>query len=185
MRRPFPQSLALFNLAELAYWRLVGATTPGGRIHVEAPTGDSYVERRRVFREATEIDELPVLGPALDQYGRNLSTLIAEARRQDLRLVLATQPAIYSDELSPEAADLLWFGMQAGGERRYSVDVMMTALNLFNARLLATCRAGGAVCVDLAAEMSGVERYFYDDVHFNEAGARAVAEVLARAGVYR
>ena len=27
--------------------------------------------------------------------------------------------------------------------------------------------------------MNGDERYFYDDVHFNEAGAQVVAELLA------
>jgi lysophospholipase L1-like esterase len=59
------------------------------------------------------------------------------------------------------------------------VDVLARALNLFNKKLLQVCRATDSECVDLAAAMNGDERYFYDDVHFNEPGARVVAALLA------
>jgi lysophospholipase L1-like esterase len=179
--RRFPGNLALFNLVELAYWQAVGAA-PGApqRVYVEDSAGEAYVRRRALYRNAArQIDTLPDLEAALDQYERNLRALVDEAEQQGLRLVLATQPAIYRDGLSEAAAGLLWFGLRQGGEVRYSPAVMRRALALFNARMLKTCAARGVECVDLAAAMSGVERYFYDDVHFNEAGAAAVAELLA------
>jgi len=46
-------------------------------------------------------------------------------------------------------------------------------------RLLKVCSDCQVECMDLASEMDGNETYFYDDLHFNEAGARQVAEVIA------
>ncbi len=97
-----------------------------------------------------------------------------------MRLILTTQPAIYSDHLSAEAEQLLWLGTRnPDGQYRYSVDVLTQALGLFNEKLLQVCRATNTECVDLAAVMNGNEHYFYDDVHFNELGAHTVAELLA------
>jgi hypothetical protein len=41
------------------------------------------------------------------------------------------------------------------------------------------CRERGLECVDLAAKLPRDTSVFYDDCHFNESGARRVAEVLA------
>ena len=34
--------------------------------------------------------------------------------------------------------------------------------------------------IDVAAEMSGEEAYFYDDIHLNERGAEKLADRLAK-----
>jgi len=51
---------------------------------------------------------------------------------------------------------------------------------VLNVRTLAACRATGARCIDLAGLMAedGREAYYYDDVHFTEAGSKRVAEIL-------
>ncbi len=51
----------------------------------------------------------------------------------------------------------------------------------FNQRLLQVCQERDVECIDLAAAINGVEAYFYDDVHFNEAGSQAVADVISNA----
>lgn len=180
--RPFPENLALWNLVEQSFWTLYhNPLRSFGYLYREDQAGLSYVDRRRLFHQAPEvIDDLPDLSAALDQYERNLMALIEAARAQQVRLLLTTQPAIYSDHLSAEAMQLLWLGTRnPDGQYRYSVDVLMQALGLFNEKLLQVCRATDTECVDLAGTMNGDERYFYDDVHFNEPGARAVARLLA------
>jgi hypothetical protein len=48
----------------------------------------------------------------------------------------------------------------------------------FNAETLAICADRGLSCFDLAAVLPSDTTIFYDDVHFNEQGARAVAAAL-------
>lgn len=182
--RPFPENLALWNLVEQSFWTLYHAPLRSFEyLYEEDRAGLRYIERRKLFQQAPDVIEtLPDLSTALDQYERNLMTLVDEARTQGVRLLLTTQPAIYSDHLSEEAEHLLWLGTRhPAGQYRYRVDVLARALGLFNEKLLQVCRATDTECVDLAAAMNGDERYFYDDVHFNEQGARAVAALLADA----
>jgi hypothetical protein len=46
--------------------------------------------------------------------------------------------------------------------------------------LLEVCRERELACIDLAAALPQDETVFYDDAHFNESGARQVANVVVR-----
>ena len=61
----------------------------------------------------------------------------------------------------------------------YSPAALAKGLEAYNARLLDICRRRGAECVDLASMLAKDTSVFYDDLHFNESGARKVAAVLA------
>jgi lysophospholipase L1-like esterase len=172
----FPQNLALWNLAEQLWWRFL--TPPVPPVLTEDEIGRNYMIRRQNYLNAPMIlEQLPDLTVALQVYERNLITIIETAQTQGIRLILATQPVIWHADLSPEAENLLWFGLNRTG--RYTVDGLRQGMDVYNQRLLDVCQRYAVECIDLANTLSGHESYFYDDVHFNEAGARAVAEVMA------
>ncbi|MGH7774854.1 MAG: SGNH/GDSL hydrolase family protein, partial [Candidatus Binatia bacterium] len=180
--RPFPENLALWNLVDQALLK-EPRRIQDGEIRVEDQAGLNYVRRRQLFHNAPKlIQQVPDLSAALDQYERNLVRLITTAAEQGIHLILTTQPVAWSDHISGEAESLLWMGLYGDKESpmgRYSVKALAVAMNLFNQRLLAVCKHYKVMCVDLAGNMRGNERYFYDDAHFNELGSSKVAEILA------
>lgn len=147
--------------------------------------GKTYETRRAARRRArTLVEELPDLRLALDAYAHNLEALVATARAHGTRIVLLTQPSLWRPDLSREAASLLWYGglgdFEQPGEHDYhSVSALARAMQAYNATLLATCARRRIECVDLAASIPKETTFFYDDVHFTEAGAARVAQTLA------
>ncbi|HEV2855658.1 MAG TPA: GDSL-type esterase/lipase family protein [Thermoanaerobaculia bacterium] len=169
-------------------WQMVkrlGRTLRSGGATQDAP-GRIYETWRRHRREAPRLrQQLPDLGPALAEYADNLRAIARSAARHHARIVFVTQPALWRDGLPPDLQRLLWMGgvgrfQKETGHEYYSVSALAAGMEAYNRTLLATCRqTPGAVCVDLAALLPRDTTVFYDDVHFNEAGSRKVARILA------
>ena len=51
----------------------------------------------------------------------------------------------------------------------------------YNRRLVEVCGATGTECVDLVAQIEPSTASFYDDCHFNDAGAQRVGQIVASA----
>ena len=106
-------------------------------------------------------------------------------RKHSAGVLFVTQPALWQPDIAPETDRLLWMGSVEGlpGMNNrgayYSAAVLSRMLDRYNETLLEFCREKGLECVDLAARIPLTTEALYDDVHFNEAGARMVAEVLA------
>lgn len=150
-------------------------------------TGLIY-DRWRSFRQAAPAfrDELPDLSSALDEYARNVDTMIATARENRVQVMLLTQPSLFKSDLEPELQKLLWFGgignfMYEAGSEYYSVGALASGLQAYNDVLLDRCDEHDLLCVDLAATLPKDTSVFYDDVHLNESGARQVAELVSTA----
>jgi lysophospholipase L1-like esterase len=148
--------------------------------------GLNYDLWRRWRAEAKDvIRQAPDLRMALDAYERNLDAIVDLAQQRSVSIVLMTQPAIWRQDLTPEESAMLWFGwVGPRGERPnytyYDVNVLAAAMAQFNARLLQVCRERQLECIDLDRHVPKTLESFYDDVHFNEAGSRLVAEILAQ-----
>lgn len=149
-------------------------------------TGRVYETWRRRRQEASVLrTELPDLGPPLVDYAANLRAIADSAAQQGARVVFATQPALWREDLPADLDRLLWMGgvgrfQEESGHEYYSAGALASGMEAYNRTLLKVCRATpGAVCVDLAASLPRDTGAFYDDVHFNEAGSRRVARVLA------
>jgi lysophospholipase L1-like esterase len=186
---PMAQELPMLKRLALWQWTRVLKKRIQHRydlIEVETATGRVYVDRRRERAAAKEIREtLPDLSSSLAEFGSNLRTIVDRADRDGVRVVLLTQPAMWGPDLSPELAGLLWFG--AVGETRdgspatyYSIGALAEGMARYNREVLEICMQTSAVCIDVAAALARDTSVFYDDVHFNEAGARQVAELVAR-----
>ena len=127
--------------------------------------------------------KLPDLAPGLEDYARNINRIIDLARQKSLRVIFATQPTMWRPDLSKKLTSLLWFGgigdFQAdSGKPYYSVEALAEGMHEYNDELLTVCRERNVECIDLSS-MAKDTTVFYDDVHFNDSGARAVARVLA------
>jgi lysophospholipase L1-like esterase len=108
----------------------------------------------------------------------------ALARQLGVRAVFLTHPYRYGT--GPEWASREGKELEIGGRKyRISAATERRLLDVFNAELLSLCASSGLECMDLAA---GMDReagrapdtpFFYDEGHFNDAGAERAASLLA------
>ena len=147
--------------------------------NIQDRNGKHIILKREQRAAATIRDELPDLTLALDEYTRNITSIINTAQAHHVRLIVLTQPTIWRSDLSPEEDGLLVFGGGPDGEFYYSVSALEAGMALYNQRLLEICEQHQVECIDLANRLPKDTTVFYDDVHFNESGSAQVAEILA------
>jgi len=145
--------------------------------------GTMFVALRKQRKEGREfVDTLPDLTSALEEYRRNLNTIIDMANARSIRIVFMTQPSLWRTDLTDKEKELLWCGWiesQKSG-RYYTIRALMDGMQRYNDTLLDVCRKRGVECIDLARIVPKDTSAFYDDLHFNESGNALVAETLAR-----
>jgi lysophospholipase L1-like esterase len=163
-----------------ALWRVLESAHEGWSAkRVQDEAGLVYEEWRAERRSAARwLEELPEASGALADFGAHLAAIDELCRAAAVRLVLVTQPALWRAGLAPELEAWLWLGK--GGDGYYTAAALARGLALYNEALRACARERSLPLLDLAAALDGDERCFYDDVHFNEEGARAVAAFLSR-----
>jgi lysophospholipase L1-like esterase len=148
--------------------------------------GEVYGKWRGDRRQATLVDRLPDLESGLGEFQRNLNTLVDLAAARGVRLVFMTQPFLWRDTLTPRETDLLLTGRVAPtpgekGMRYYTVRALMEGMGRYNQTTLEVCRARGIECLDLATRVPRNLDNFFDDVHFNDGGAKTVARIVGEA----
>ncbi|MFL5539895.1 MAG: SGNH/GDSL hydrolase family protein [Longimicrobiaceae bacterium] len=109
-------------------------------------------------------------------YEENLRSLAAIATAQGARTVFMTQATTWS---SPDPRPGEWHWM-TGTRVRYREADLAAAMGRYNEAMKRAAAASGAPVFDLAASLPGSADFFYDDVHFNVAGADSAAAMLAR-----
>lgn len=179
LERPFPENTAVWNLVDISLWNYLIPNQ--NERSVTVIDLNTHQIRQEKYQSAPVISNLPDLTPALTQYRANLLQFVAEAKAQNSRLVLATQPAVWHPNISPNMERTFWFGIRGNllsPTGRYDPIDLLNGLEQFNQVLLEICAQESVECVDLAAEMNGQEQYFYDDIHFNVAGSAKVAEIF-------
>jgi lysophospholipase L1-like esterase len=153
---------------------------------VQDTLGAVYVRMRENRRNATAlIDDYPDLSVALHAYKSNLNRIVDAAEAHGTEVVFATQPSLWSENMTGAAQDLLWMGRigkyyEDAPAAYHTARALAGGMKAFNDVLLDVCEERSLDCVDLAAAVPKTPEAFYDDVHFTEAGARIVADVLAR-----
>lgn len=156
--------------------------------------GDAdWMKSIRKCRQATPPDRLvydvPDLSGALADYRNDLLDIVRRARRLNSDIIIATQPVLWREDMAPDEARLLQTGglgtlhdwIKCDNMRYYAPETLYAALSRFNAVTLEVCSTGKLRCVDLARELPPSARYYYDDMHFNDAGAAEVARLVANA----
>jgi lysophospholipase L1-like esterase len=115
--------------------------------------------------------------PGIAAYRDRLRAIVAAAKSRNLPLVVVDQPTLFRPDLTPEEERRLWFLRRADGTylpaRR-----MRELMDRFNAATRDVAAEQGVTLVRLS-ELDGESELFYDDCHFSEAGAEAVARRVA------
>jgi lysophospholipase L1-like esterase len=169
-----------------ALWRLLRGTKQRLLESTQDEVGQAYTSWRTHRQKASEIRrELPDLRLALDTYAGNVHALIDIAARRSVRPIFMTQPSLWRPDLPERLEALLWMGgigdfMRYAGKAYYSAEALQNGMAAYNETLLRVCEERRIECVDLASLLDKDTTVFYDDMHFNEAGARKVAELLAQ-----
>jgi len=145
-----------------------------------------WMQRFRADRQSAQemYDSIPLMHSFLASYARNIHGLIDFAKHSSVRILLVTQPTMWRRDLPPRLESLLWTGGGPGfGWREpdfyYSAGALAEGMDEINRALCRTCRERQVEFLDLAAQVPRDATVFYDDVHFNESGARLVARILA------
>lgn len=151
---------------------------------IQDDAGKVYVKWREHRRSASRLRAaLPDLSAALAEQTRNVSRIVDDAGGRGIRVILLTQPALWRAGLTREEQALLWMGgvgdyQEEAGHEYYTAEALAAGMERFNESLRGVCRTRSVTCIDLARELPRDISVFYDDVHFNEAGARKVAALI-------
>ncbi len=165
----------------------------GASIHgAEPPTLEDLlvgaVAKRWFSRFRIHEEDLP-----LDQYVSRersrefLTTLVRAVRAEGGTPVLMTQPSLFKDAYTEGERRILTFGEAFCKVRRSYFDIAYPSPDSLRRAMLAqneavreVARANDVVLADLADVVPKDLAHFTDDVHYTPAGAKALAEALAR-----
>lgn len=153
---------------------------------VQDQAAEFYNEQRRRRQVARKEQRIPDIGECLATYRFNLDSIAKMARESSIALMLLTQGSLYRSDLTPTQENLLWFGSvdanpfsQNPPDAYYTASVLNTLLAHYNQQTLNVCAASGAHCLDVATALPRTTAIYYDDVHLNVNGAKALARTLA------
>jgi lysophospholipase L1-like esterase len=153
---------------------------------VQDEAGKIYITWREHRRNAAAIRQtLPDLTSALEEYTRNINIIIDLAQGKSIRVIFMTQQVLWTPNIPEQLNSLLWAGgignfQKERGKEYYSVEALSTGMEMYNKSLIKACHTRHVECFDLASILPKDTTVFYDDVHFNENGAKKVAEALTR-----
>ncbi len=114
---------------------------------------------------------------SLKYYRARLEKLIQVSRAHGIEPVLITQPTLYGPGTDPvTGVDLakIKLGENLNGALMYAV------VELYNETLRQVGAQEGVLVIDLARELLRNSAYYYDYLHYTEAGAAEVAEIIYR-----
>jgi hypothetical protein len=132
-------------------------------------------DAQKRFVHRAKMETLPL---ALDAYERNLRGIVEAVRRGGAEPIFMAQ-SIQWQNLTEQEKKQLWMGMMDGGKSYVDEEEMQRLVGLHNERLRRVADDTGAPFIDLPKAIEGERGLFYDGSHFNESGARRVADVVA------
>ena len=113
----------------------------------------------------------------LAEYKTMVSRIFEECEKQGYRCVFLTHPTAYSRDIAPELKRRLWM-TPPNQPFTVTLDSLIHVSGLYNDWLYAAAKESGFEACDLGSQIPPTTDYLYDDCHFNEGGAKRVAELL-------
>jgi lysophospholipase L1-like esterase len=147
-----------------------------------AITGSWYGRSREVRAKAQKVP-LPDLEVGLAEYQNRIVRIARECQARRSRCVFLTQPTMWRENLTADEEKLLWMGWIGPMQNPTGyvpAAQLAKAMDLYNQRLIETCGLRGLDCYDLASVVPKDTSALFDDCHFNEQGARIVADRLSQ-----
>jgi lysophospholipase L1-like esterase len=135
----------------------------------------------RQQRSAAPVVPLPDLSVGLREYAARVGSLADRCRDLKMRCLFLTQPSMWRTNQTARENALFWqgyLGRFVNPKGYLSPPDMAQAMDRYNRTLLDVCRQRGLECFDIAALIPKDTSAFYDEMHFNENGARLVSKNL-------
>ncbi len=142
--------------------------------------GETLVENR-LKRQNTEnwVTEIPDLTLALEDYERIIERVIELSKEQKSKIIFMSQSYLYKENMTKEENESLWMTYDFG-DIYYPMETMLYSTEEFNNILLKVCDKNKDIfCIDLGNKIPRTLDYMYDDMHFNENGAKFVTEEVS------
>lgn len=142
---------------------------------VDETAHETYVPKS-LAEPAPPPENLETHLPSLPEYRENIKKIIALGRASGVEMIFAGQSMLYddTDQWSKVQSQFYW----VDESHLYSAATMWRMMEVFNAELERICAEENVPYVDLGSLLPHDEEHFYDPVHYTEAGADAVAEIL-------
>lgn len=163
------------SFAGLALQALLTSHMSAGVPAKRLETGSYFTPQRGSLDRKIRVRFYPKdVSPA---YAKTINRIMKECSIAQFACLFLTQPHGYQDGASKKFRDSFWM---TPPNRSYTLDLpsLNHVASMYNRFLLRTAQKAGHSACDIAAGMAPSFRNFYDDVHFNEAGARQVAALL-------
>lgn len=138
----------------------------------------NYLPKAMGSKEMPLPSDLREVLPSLAEYCSNIHKIISQAKALKIRVIFLTQPLLYDDSQywKDKEGNFYWINKS---KNILSAATYWKMLDIFNQELVKICAKEGVECFDLASEIPHNSLYFYDTCHFNEEGARLVAQKIA------
>ena len=138
------------------------------------------LQEKRLRRRQIPFTE-PHPSKGLEDFLKNLREMIWVCRGHGVRLLLMTEPSIYTPSVQPEIEKQLWMGLiqRVPPPVNLPSPFFYKEMSRFNDALRKLAKEEGVELIDLEKSIPKTAGYFYDDAHFKELGAAKAAEVIA------
>ncbi len=142
---------------------------------------DRYIDLRRTRHDTLYIDQdtmqarMTLLAPLLKDYSDRLIAIAETCRKNNIDLVLVSQPSLLGEGIDPVTGANLEKHKVADG---MNGGLWWKELELYNEVTRTIAGRNGLFFIDLARRMPKSSLYFYDMVHFTNEGAAKVSEII-------
>ncbi len=148
------------------------------RVRIAGPAGDGVHGLGMAFFPRAE--PVPVESwPSLEAFERNLSDIVSICRARGIDVILASQPALYREDLTEAERELLWTPISHQQDGRYpDLASMIDGMERFNATSRRVAEETGAGFAALATRDPKTTEYLWDDVHYTAQACALIAELF-------
>lgn len=144
---------------------------------IERFNGDYYTQQNNSLGRPDQRSFRP--SEVANDYRATLHEISAVCKESGVECVFVTQPNGYAVDASDDYTASFWM-TPTNESYTLTLDSMAWISDLYNGYLLAFAKDNDHLAIDLAAQIRPSHDHLYDDVHFNRAGSRHVALVLAQ-----
>ncbi len=117
---------------------------------------------------------------SINSFERNLSEFISILKNDNVKLILADQPFLYSNSLNDTGKGKIFFPkMFCTKNGKYpSLESIIKGMNLFNSRTRMLAEKSNTPFISLDSKIPKTIEYFFDDVHFTPKGNEKVSDSI-------
>ena len=131
-------------------------------------------------RHSIPADRIPMFDAAIDDFAANLRDFVRACKVENVLPILVTHPMMYEEGIGEEHLQhYVWRSRGNPDEWAPTPRLYHDIMGAYADAVKKVAREEMIPCIDLYSMMYGRLDCFIDQAHFNEKGARVVADILA------